>query len=115
MRIANPGGIDAFFTHLKNLWLEHNPNVSTSQIPILLQPELQPISIPTPVLQKDSLAKEIKAIAFMKWLAGDLQYTELSSDVDILDHFIYSDLDKRIGCKTAHIRKSPLQSYRLEI
>ena len=34
MRIANPAGIDAFFTELKNLWLERPPNlngVQTSQ------------------------------------------------------------------------------------
>ena len=34
MRIANPAGIDAFFTELKYLWLERSPNsngVQTSQ------------------------------------------------------------------------------------
>src|SRR2546429_10000728 len=50
MRIANPVGIDAFFTKLKNLWLERNPNVSTSQMPIIPQPELQPVT-PTSISQ----------------------------------------------------------------
>ncbi|PKK57940.1 hypothetical protein RhiirC2_797132, partial [Rhizophagus irregularis] len=31
MRIANPAGIDAFFTELKNLWLEHPPNLNRIQ------------------------------------------------------------------------------------
>src|SRR2546429_5885968 len=65
MRIANPAGIDAFFTELKNLWLERNPNVSTSQISITSQLELQPVT-PTSISQKDSLAEGLKAIAFMK-------------------------------------------------
>ena len=48
MRIADPGDIDAFFIQLKDLWLERNPSVSTGQIPILHQLELQPV-LPTPV------------------------------------------------------------------
>ena len=28
MRIANPGGINAFFTELKNMWLERRPNLN---------------------------------------------------------------------------------------
>ena len=31
MRIANPAGIDAFFIELKNLWLEHPPNLNGVQ------------------------------------------------------------------------------------
>ena len=31
MRIANPAGIDAFFTELKNLWLERPPNLNGIQ------------------------------------------------------------------------------------
>src|SRR5205814_10678809 len=42
----------------------------------------------------------------MKWLAGDLQYAGLSTDVDTLDHFIYGDLEKRVERKTAHVRRS---------
>ena len=86
--------------------MERNPNVSTSQIPIILQLELQPVT-PTPIPQKDSLAEGLKAIAFMKRLAGDLQYTGLSTDVDTLDHFIYGDLEKRVGRKTSHVRRNP--------
>jgi hypothetical protein len=44
----------------------------------------------------------------MKRLAGDLQYTGLSSDVDTLEHFIYGDLDKRLGRTSAHLRRRPL-------
>jgi hypothetical protein len=52
MRIANPAGIDAFFIQLKDLWLECNPSVSTGQISILHQPELQSV-LPTPISLKD--------------------------------------------------------------
>ena len=31
MRIANPAGIDAFFTELKNMWLERLPNLNGEQ------------------------------------------------------------------------------------
>jgi hypothetical protein len=31
MRIANPAGIDAFFTELKNMWLERPPNLNGGQ------------------------------------------------------------------------------------
>ncbi|CAG8769933.1 6550_t:CDS:2, partial [Cetraspora pellucida] len=33
MKITNPGGIDAFFTELKNMWLEHPPNLYKGSIP----------------------------------------------------------------------------------
>ena len=32
MRIANPGGINAFFTELKNMWLERRPNLNEGSI-----------------------------------------------------------------------------------
>ena len=31
----------------------------------------------------------------------------LSSNIDSLSNFIYDDLNTRLGCKTAHIRKIP--------
>ena len=61
---------------------------------------------PYSCITKDSLAEGLKAIAFMKRLVGDLQYTGLLLDVDTLDHFIYGDLEKRVGRKTTHVRKS---------
>jgi len=33
MKIANPAGINAFFTELKNLWLERPPNLYKGSIP----------------------------------------------------------------------------------
>src|SRR5205814_4798391 len=49
----------------------------------------------------------------MKWLAGDLQYAGLSTDVDTLDHFIYGDLEKRVERKTAHVRRSPFSELQV--
>ena len=33
MKIANPSGINAFFTELKNMWLERPPNLYKGSIP----------------------------------------------------------------------------------
>ena len=40
-------------------------------------------------------------------LARDLQYSGISSDDAALEQFIYDELDRRLGGKSAHIRKSP--------
>ncbi|CAG8476195.1 24349_t:CDS:2 [Cetraspora pellucida] len=34
MKIANPASINAFFTELKNMWLEHSPNLYKGSIPV---------------------------------------------------------------------------------
>ena len=93
MKIANPANIDAYFTELKNLWLERNPIVST-QLPIIPQLEL----LTTPIPKKDD---------FKSRLARDLSYAGIVTDDETLEKFIYKELQKRLGAKTAHIRKSP--------
>src|SRR3954470_15802495 len=103
VQIANPVDLNAFFTELKRKWLEVGGTSISAQA-------IQQIPGPTQTLaiqpQKDSLNEGLKAIAFMKRLAGDLQYTGLASDVDILDNFIYDDLGKRFERKTNHNRRS---------
>src|SRR5436190_1050663 len=93
MKIANPANIDAYFTELKNLWLERNPIVST-QLPIIPQLEL----LTTPIPKKDD---------FKSRLARDLSYAGIVTDDETLEKFIYEELQKRLGAKTAHVRKSP--------
>src|SRR5215216_7995676 len=100
MRIAGPGGIDAFFTQLKDLWLECNPSVSTGQIPILHQPEFQPV-IPTPISQKDD---------FKIRLARDLQYIGIATDDATLEKFIYDDLKKKLGKQNSSCKKESFSS-----
>ena len=39
-------------------------------------------------------------------LARDLQYSGISSDDAALEQFIYDELDRRLGGKSTHIRKS---------
>ncbi len=97
VRIANPATVNAFFTELRNKWHESAGKriQASASVSFTTQP------------QKESLDEGLKAIAFMKRLAGDLQYTGLASDVDILDHFIYDDLGKRLERKTTHVRRSP--------
>jgi hypothetical protein len=96
VRIANPTTVNAFFTELRNKWHESAGKRIQASTPVSF----------TTQSQKDSLDEGLKAIAFMKRLAGDLQYTGLASDVDILDHFIYDDLGKRLERKTTHVRRS---------
>src|SRR3954468_6761712 len=109
MKIAGPNDIDAYFTELKNLWLEHNQCVS-AQIPIVSQP-IQPIL----TLQNDTLAEGNKALELVKRLSKDLDYSGIATDVDKIGTFIYDDLGRRLEHKTNHNRRSPLQSLRLEI
>src|SRR3954447_23075013 len=101
MKIAGPVDIDAYFTKLKNLWLERNPCVST-QIPIVSQP-IQPILTP----QNDTLAEGNKALELVKRLSKDLDYSGIATDVDTIGTFIYDDLGRRLGRKTNHNRRSP--------
>src|SRR5215216_6539106 len=110
MRIAGPGGIDAFFTQLKDLWLERNPSVSTGQIPILHQPELQPV-IPIPVQsQIDSQAEH----EFIVRLAKDLDYLGVATDLTTLGPYIYNDLGKRFGRKVSNVRRSPFSELEVK-
>ena len=46
---------------------------------------------------------------FKIWLARDLQYTEIATDDATLEKFIYDDLQKKLGSRTAHVRKSPFE------
>jgi len=64
VRIANPAIVNAFFTELRNKWHESvGKRIQASA--------LAPVSFTTQP-QKDSLDEGLKAIAFMKRLAGDL-------------------------------------------
>ena len=94
MKIANPANIDAFFTELKNLWLERNPAIcGASYSQAIIQPQET-----APIPQKEKLSVR---------LARDLQYSGLGMDDETLEKFIYEELGKRLGAKTAHVRKSP--------
>src|SRR5829696_4970846 len=69
VRIANPATDNAFFTELRNKWYESAGKriQASASVSFTTQP------------QKESLDEGLKAIAFMKRLAGDLQYTGLAS------------------------------------
>jgi hypothetical protein len=93
MKIANPANIDVYFTELKNLWLERHPVISSNGI-MPIQQSVESLPIP----KKDD---------FKTRLAKDLQYDGIAWDDETLEKFIYEDLTRRFGHKTAHIRKSP--------
>ena len=76
MRIANPGGINAFFTELKNMWLERRQNLS-GRIPeesnqfanqVQALPSINPVSyslpqvtsVSQPAFTKDDVQKAIQ-------------------------------------------------------
>ena len=98
MKIANPANINAYFTDLKNLWLERNPLVSSiGSDPYRSAPIQQSIEA-LPIPKKDD---------FRTRLAKDLAYAGIAMDDETLEKFIYEELGRRIGGKTAHVRKSP--------
>src|SRR4051812_15643535 len=101
MRGVGPLTITAFFTNLKDMWLERNPYVST-QLPIeLSKAPIGQLVLSTPASQKDD--------DFKVRLARDLAYNGIAMDDETLENFIYEELQKRLGARTAHIRKSPFK------
>src|SRR3954452_9449296 len=107
MRGVGPLTITAFFTNLKDMWLERNPCVS-AQIPIVSQP-IQPILTP----QNDTLAEGNKALKLVKRLTKDLDYSGIATDVDTIGIFIYDELGRRLGRKTDHNRRSPFSELQV--
>ena len=109
-----PADLNAYFQNLRTLWMECSGQIweESEKPPIQQIPSSQALAIQP---QKESLEEGLKAIAFMKRLAGDLQYAGLSTDVDTLDHFIYGDLEKESDAKQLMLERAPFQNYRLEI
>src|SRR3954470_22811152 len=100
MRGVGPLTITAFFTNLKDMWLERNPCVST-QLPI------EPSKAPNGQLVLSTLASQKDD--FKVRLARDLAYNGIAMDDKTLENFIYEELQKRLGARTAHVRKSPFK------
>ena len=95
IKISNPADLNAFFTELNNKWLEGGgPSMTARAIQ----------QIPDP---SQTLAIQPQKDDFKVRLARDLQYSGISSDDAALEQFIYDELDRRLGGKSAHIRKSP--------
>src|SRR5436305_12181413 len=63
-----------------------------------------PYGIPSP---SQTLAIQPQKDGFKVRLARDLSYAGIVSDDATLEKFIYEELQKRLGAKTAHVRKSP--------
>jgi hypothetical protein len=96
MKIANPANIDAYFTELKNLWLERNSAISGGSFSqVIIQPQPQETAT---IPQKEKLSIR---------LARDLQYLGIAMDDETLEKFIYNELGRRLEGKTAHVKKSP--------
>src|SRR6266480_5766293 len=98
MRMIVPADLNAYFQNLRTLWLECGGQVwEESEKPPIQQ-------IPGP---SQTLAIQPQKDDFKVRLARDLQYSGISSDDVALEQFIYDELDRRLGGKSAHIRKSP--------
>jgi hypothetical protein len=98
LRQANPANLDAFFTNLRTIWLESRGRNIDQHLP-----STQSLSAFQP-----QTAEANKAHDFIIRLARDLQYSGISMDNKTLEKFIYEELNRRLGAKTAHIRKSAL-------
>ncbi|PKK57304.1 hypothetical protein RhiirC2_798285 [Rhizophagus irregularis] len=85
VRIANPATVNAFFTELRNIW--HESAGKRIQAPT-----------PTPV----SFTTQPQKDDFKIRLARDLAYSGIVTDDATLENFIYEELQKRLGGKTAH-------------
>ena len=86
---------------LNNKWLEAGgPSMTTQAI----QQISGPYETPSP---SQALAIQPQKDDFKVRLARDLSYAGIVTDDATLEKFIYEELQKRLGAKTAHIRKSP--------
>src|SRR6266487_6920372 len=63
-----------------------------------------PYGTPSP---SQALAIQPQKDDFKVRLAKDLSYAGIVTDDTTLEKFIYEELQKRLGAKTAHVRKSP--------
>jgi hypothetical protein len=95
MRMIAPADLNLFFQNLRSLWLECGGQVWEGSELTPLQVSIQP--------QRSSVAEE-------DWfqLAKDLEYPGISKDQTVLKAYVYDKLGKRLGCRTAHVRKNPL-------
>ncbi|CAB5371430.1 unnamed protein product [Rhizophagus irregularis] len=102
LRQANPANLDAFFTDLQRIWLESRGRIA----------EQQPSPSQTLVIQpqKDSQAEH----DFIVRLTKDLDYLGVATNLSVLGPHIYDELGKRLGRKTAHVRKSPFTPKNVE-
>jgi hypothetical protein len=98
LRQANPANLNAFFTNLRTIWLESRSHDIDQHLP-----PIQSLSAFQP-----QTAEANKAYDFIIRLARDLQYSGILTDNETLEKFIYKELNRRLGAKTAHIRKSAL-------
>ncbi|GET55333.1 hypothetical protein GLOIN_2v1772633 [Rhizophagus irregularis DAOM 181602=DAOM 197198] len=94
-RQANPANLDAFFTDLQRIWLESRGRIAEQQPSPSQTLAIQP--------QKDSQAEH----DFIVRLTKDLDYLGVATNLSVLGPHIYDELGKRLGHKTAHVRKSP--------
>ena len=112
MRIANPAGIDAFFTELKNMWLERIPNLnvgqnyqnsSSTEIDKL---DAKIASLEAQLAQAQAQPQNNDALDRMHVLAGRLGIPlDAPKDASYLDKYITDELIKRLGVVEIHLAK----------
>src|SRR5436305_9820230 len=104
MRMIASADLNAYFQNLRTLWLECGGQVWEESEKPPIQQIPGPYGTPSP---SQALAIQPQKDDFKVRLAKDLSYAGIVTDDATLEKFIYEELQKRLGAKTAHIRKSP--------
>ena len=104
VKITNPADINAFFTAVKDTWLERKPSTFTyngvnASVPIILSN-----TIPT-----ENQLQYKKALDHLDFIAQRLGYPDdASRDPDALDSFIAKELYNRLGYSNFNIQSQKL-------
>src|SRR5205814_8081756 len=111
MRMIAPADLNAYFQNLRTLWLECGGQVWEESEKPPIQQIPGPYGTPSPSAERfngQALVIQPQKDDFKIRLARDLSYAGIVTDDTTLEKFIYEELQKRLGAKTAHVRKSPI-------
>ncbi|RHZ81259.1 hypothetical protein Glove_122g37 [Diversispora epigaea] len=121
VRMTAPATKDAFFTNLRNCWLESNGSRSNIQSPNIASqthidiptspPQIQYYQHPQPQSQPQPLEK--KALDYLDTVAERLGYSDYGSrNPDALIKFVDDELYERLGHANYNLRKEPFGQVR---
>src|SRR3984957_20766781 len=111
IRIAAPATLDAFFTELRNKWLEAGGNMNSQ---IYSQQPAYPTTIPTPIYQRVKGQNPDKSRFYIELLAERFGYPdEGSRDIKTMCDFIDLELSNKLGFH-ANKRKTSRKVYKVK-
>ncbi|CAG8751156.1 6894_t:CDS:2, partial [Dentiscutata erythropus] len=125
VRMTAPATKDAFFTNLRNCWLESNGSRSNIQSPNIASQTHMTIPTPPPQIQyyqhpqpqsqpqQQSQENEKKSTEYLESIAMRLGYSDSASrNPDALENFIEDELYSRLGHANYHLRREPFGQVR---